>query len=123
MIKQLTVSFLITLCSFSPAYAVNWELLGHIESDGRPFYLDTDSIEGENGYYQFWASNPDKKKNLVLTRYSIACRERLVKMTIIRKYASNGRLISSYQYGNNQEPEPILVGSMLSLAWEAVCGR
>ncbi|MGI8499526.1 MAG: surface-adhesin E family protein [Hassallia sp.] len=122
MFKQLAMTFLINLCFLSPAHAENWVLLGNTEGDNRPFYLDTDSIQGSNGYYQYWYSYPDPDKNVIVsTRFTIACRERMIRIIAGKQYTPNGRLIEAYNYGNNKKPLPILAGSTASLVWETIC--
>jgi hypothetical protein len=69
MFKQLTMAFLINLYFLSPAHAENWVFLGSTEGDNRPFYLDTDSIQGSNGYYQYWMQKPATMAGYSLLSY------------------------------------------------------
>ncbi len=119
MFKQLAIAFLMTLSFALPTYAENLVSVGKSEN-GISYYLDTDSIEGTNGYYNYWVIFPYKKE-IHRSRWSIACRERRQRLIADKQYTLNGHLIASHNYGDSQKPVTIPVGSVASQAWEIIC--
>ncbi|MBO3462713.1 hypothetical protein G7B40_034275 [Aetokthonos hydrillicola Thurmond2011] len=119
MLKHLVIASLITLTSVSSVYAEVLVPIGELDN-GTSLYLDTDSIQGKDGYYQYSISFGNHRVSQS-ERWLIACKERTTRLLARRKYATNGRIISSNNYPNDQPLRPVVAGSMASVAAEAVC--
>ena len=119
MFKQLAIVSFISLASILPSHA---ETLIPIatSSQGVSQYLDVDSVQGKNGYYQYQSVSSDGKV-VTKTQISTACRERMANIVLENRYTSNGDLIASSNYSNNRKLQPIVAGSTLALFSQAIC--
>ncbi len=121
MFKQLAIASLIFLSSILPSHA---ETLIPIatSSQGVSLYLDTDSVQGKNDYYQYQSVSSDGKV-VTKTQMTTACRERTANVLAENRYTLNGHLIASSNYRDKRKLQPIIAGSTLSLFSEAVCSH
>ncbi|GEM_PF-3889072 len=118
MLKKFVLSSFVTLFSVLPVRAETWIPIS-AQSDGMSPYVDVDSIQEKNGDYQSWVfyANKDKSQKI---HYSIACREKTVKLLAVQSYSSEGRLLT---VSNEQQEKtmPILAGTNESHIWDYLC--
>ncbi len=119
MFKQLAIASLISLSSILPSRADTLIPIA-ISSQGVSQYLDVDSVQGKNGYYQYQSVSSDGQL-VTKTQMTTACRERTANIVAENHYTPNGDLVASSNYGDNRKLQPIVAGSTLSLFSEAVC--
>jgi hypothetical protein len=119
MLKHLVIASLIAFGSISSARAEVLIPIGYLEN-GTSLYLDTDSIQGKNGHYQYSISFANKQ-GTQSERWSVACKEGTSRLLARRKYTTNGQLISSNNYGEGQQLQPLVPGSVASQGAQAVC--
>jgi hypothetical protein len=121
MFKQLAIASLISLSSVLPSHA---ETLIPIVTSSHKIsqYLDIDSVQGKNGYYQYQSVSSDGKV-VTKTQMSTACVERTTLIIAQKHYTPNGQEVVSYNLGKNAKLQPIVDPSTLSLFSEAVCSQ
>jgi hypothetical protein len=121
MFKQLAIASFISLSFILPSHA---ETLIPIAtaSQGVSQYLDVDTVQGKNGYYQYQSVSSDGKV-VTKTQMSTACRERMANIVAEDRYTPNGNLIASSNYGNKRKLQPIVAGSTLALFSQAICSH
>ncbi len=119
------VATVTTLLTTLPALAENWVLVSRRQS-GVDDYIDTESVQGNNGTYLFWwmsvSPKPDENGIVATKTYlSMSCPLQGFRIKAIASFNRYGELVTRSDLGETEPLQFFTSGSVGEGLWKFVC--